>query len=63
LGIAFYATGIMDTETYISSGLTGYVVKLGQAVLLTPFIYLGHSLIERYIHKDNPKKDEQQDTL
>lgn len=58
LGIAFYATGIMDTETYISSGFTGYFVKLGQAILLTPLIYLGHSLIEKYIHNDKNKPHE-----
>lgn len=63
LGIAFYATGIMDTETYITSGLTGYTIKLVQAVLLTPFIYLGHSLIEKYINKDKIQPDEQQDSL
>lgn len=55
LGIAFYATGIMDTETYITSGLTGYSVKLVQAVCLTPVIYLGHSLIEKYLAKDGTK--------
>lgn len=58
LGIAFYATGIMDTKTYISSGFTGYFVKLGQAILLTPFIYLGHFLIEKYIHNDKNKPHE-----
>jgi hypothetical protein len=52
LGIAFYATGIMDTETYITSGFTGYFVKLIQAVCLTPVIYLGHALIENYLKKD-----------
>ena len=52
LGIAFYATGIMDTSTYISSGFTGYFVKLAQAVCLTPIIYLGHSLIDNYIKND-----------
>jgi uncharacterized integral membrane protein (TIGR00697 family) len=55
LGIAFYATGIMDTETYITSGFTGYSVKLVQAVCLTPVIYLGHSLIEKYLAKDGAK--------
>jgi len=50
LGIAFWATGKMNTETFITSALTGYVVKLGIAILLTPLIYLGHSLIERYLH-------------
>jgi uncharacterized integral membrane protein (TIGR00697 family) len=50
LGIAFWATGKMNTETYVTSALTGYVVKLGIAILLTPLIYVGHSLIERYLH-------------
>lgn len=50
LGIAFWMTGKMSTEVYIASGLTGYFVKLIIAVALTPLIYLGHSLIEKYIH-------------
>lgn len=50
LGIAFYLTGKMDTQTYLLSGITGYTVKLAIAVLMTPFIYLAHSLIEKYIH-------------
>ncbi|OYQ39655.1 hypothetical protein CHU92_04600 [Flavobacterium cyanobacteriorum] len=52
LGIAFWMTGQMDTQTYISSGLTGYFVKLGIAILLTPLIYLAHALIDKYIHKN-----------
>jgi uncharacterized integral membrane protein (TIGR00697 family) len=52
LGIAFWATGIMTTKQYIASGLTGYLVKLVIAVLMTPMIYLGHSLIEKYLKKD-----------
>ncbi|RDI04618.1 queuosine precursor transporter [Flavobacterium sp. AG291] len=52
LGIAFWATGQMDTQTYIASGLTGYFVKLIIAILLTPLIYLGHYLIEKYIHNE-----------
>jgi uncharacterized PurR-regulated membrane protein YhhQ (DUF165 family) len=43
-------TGKMTTEIYIASAFTGYFVKLIIAVLLTPLIYLGHSLIEKYIH-------------
>jgi len=50
LGIAFWMTGKMTTEIYIASAFTGYFVKLIIAVLLTPLIYLGHSLIEKYIH-------------
>ncbi|HMI07921.1 MAG TPA: queuosine precursor transporter [Flavobacterium sp.] len=51
LGIAFWMTGKMSTEMYISSGFTGYFVKLVIAILLTPLIYLGHYLIEKYIHE------------
>jgi uncharacterized integral membrane protein (TIGR00697 family) len=50
LGIAFYLTGKMDTETFLKSGFMGYGVKLGIAILLTPVIYLAHALIDKYIH-------------
>lgn len=52
LGIAFWMTGKMDTSTYITSAFTGYSVKLIIAVCMTPFIYLGHYLIKKYIAKD-----------
>lgn len=52
LGIAFYLPGIMDFKTYIISGLTGYSVKLVIAILMTPMIYLGHYVIQKYISKD-----------
>jgi queuosine precursor transporter len=52
LGIAFWIPGIMDTKTFIISGFTGYTVKLIIAVLMTPMIYMGHYLIEKYIAKD-----------
>lgn len=50
LGIAFWMTGKMTTEVYIASAFTGYFVKLIISICLTPLIYLGHSLIEKYIH-------------
>ncbi|MGL2962910.1 queuosine precursor transporter [Flavobacterium sp. RSB2_4_14] len=50
LGIAFWMTGKMDTPTFIVSAFTGYSVKLLIAVCMTPLIYLGHYLIEKYIH-------------
>ena len=52
LGIAFWMTGKMTTEVFITSAFTGYFVKLIIAVLMTPFIYLGHYLIRNYIAKD-----------
>lgn len=50
LGIAFWMTGKISTNDYIASAFTGYFVKLIIAILLTPLIYLGHSIIEKYIH-------------
>jgi uncharacterized integral membrane protein (TIGR00697 family) len=52
LGIAFYMTGKMNTTQYIESGLAGYSVKLVIAILLTPVIYLAHSIIDKYIHEN-----------
>lgn len=49
LGIAFWLTGKMDTPTFIASGITGYVIKLVIAVLLTPVIYLAHGIIDNYL--------------
>ncbi len=51
LGIAFWMTGKMSTEVFIKSAFTGYFVKLIIAIVLTPLIYLGHSMIEKYIHE------------
>jgi len=52
LGIAFWLPGKINTETYISSGLTGYTFKLGTAILLTPLIYLGHYCIRNYLKEE-----------
>jgi uncharacterized integral membrane protein (TIGR00697 family) len=52
LGIAFWLPGIMDTKTFVLSAMTGYSVKLAIAILMTPMIYFGHSLIDKYIAKD-----------
>ncbi|MGQ2983277.1 queuosine precursor transporter [Flavobacterium sp.] len=57
LGIAFWATGQMDTRTYIASGLTGYSVKLGIAILLTPLIYLGHAIIDKHMKAEAVDQD------
>ncbi|OYX25078.1 MAG: hypothetical protein B7Z06_07910 [Flavobacteriales bacterium 32-35-8] len=50
LGIAFWMTGKISTSDYIASAFTGYFVKLIIAISLTPLIYLGRSIIEKYIH-------------
>lgn len=58
LGIAFWLPGKIDFKTYITSGLTGYVVKLTLAIVLTPLIYAGHHLIKNYLEDDNLDKSE-----
>jgi hypothetical protein len=52
LGIAFWLTGKMTTEVYITSALAGYFVKLVIAIALTPLIYVGHAVIEKQLKKD-----------
>lgn len=53
LGIAFWLPGKMTTATFINAGLTGYTFKLIIAIVLTPMIYLGHYLIEKYLHEEH----------
>lgn len=49
LGIAFWLPGKMTTSTFINAALTGYTFKLIIAVGLTPLIYLGHNIIDKYL--------------
>ena len=49
LGIAFWLPGKIDSKTFVASAFTGYSVKLGIAICLTPLIYLGHYLIDNYL--------------
>ncbi len=52
LGIAFWLTGQISTEIYIASAFTGYFIKLLIAVILTPLVYGGHAIIDKYIKND-----------
>ncbi|MBP6460750.1 MAG: queuosine precursor transporter [Crocinitomicaceae bacterium] len=52
LGIAFYLPGKINVDQYATMGITGYSAKLVIAILLTPFIYLGHALISRYLKRE-----------
>ena len=52
LGIAFWLPGKINFETFLTSALTGYIFKLAIAILLTPLIYIGHSVIQKYISDD-----------
>ena len=51
LYIAFF--GIFSGEQILAIGITNYIYKFSVAILLTPFIYLGHYVIDRYLGKEN----------
>jgi uncharacterized integral membrane protein (TIGR00697 family) len=50
LFVAFYGT--FSAGQIVAIGITNYLYKFGVALLLTPLIYLGHYLIDRYLGKD-----------
>jgi len=56
VGIAFWLPGKMTTSVYLNTSLTEYTFKLVVAILLTPFIYLGHSLIKSRIGEQTIKE-------
>ena len=37
---------------YWGAAIPNYLVKLGIAILMTPFIYLGHAAVDRYLGKE-----------
>jgi len=54
LYIAFI--GVFSGQQIIAIGLTNYIYKFSVAILLTPLIYLGHYVIDRYLGKENAMK-------
>ncbi len=56
LGIAFWLPGKMTTAVFINAALTGYTFKLIIAVILTPLIYLGHTMIDNYLGDEEAKE-------
>lgn len=51
LFIAF--TGIFSTSQIIAIAITNYIYKFLIAILLTPLIYAGHYIIDRYLGKEH----------
>jgi queuosine precursor transporter len=49
LGIAFYIFGNWTVEQVIAVGIVNYIYKFSVAILLTPMLYIGHGLINRYL--------------
>lgn len=54
LFIAFY--GVFSNQQIIAIGITNYIYKFAVAILLTPVIYGGHYVIDRYLGKENAEK-------
>lgn len=54
LFIAFY--GVFTNEQIIAIGITNYIYKFSVAILLTPVIYFGHAIIDRYLGKVQAEK-------
>ena len=51
LYIGFVLPGSLSFEEFFTIAPTNYVLKLLIAVLLTPFIYIGHAAIRSYLKK------------
>jgi uncharacterized integral membrane protein (TIGR00697 family) len=52
LGIAFYIFGNWSIEQVIAVGIVNYIYKFSVAILLTPVLYVGHGLIDRYLGEE-----------
>lgn len=49
LGIAFYVFGNWSLDQIVAVGIINYIYKFTISVLLTPLLYVGHGLIDRYL--------------
>jgi len=54
LYIAF--AGIFSQDILISIAITNYIYKFAVAILLTPVIYAGHYIIDKYLGKHNAEE-------
>ena len=50
--IAFYISGQLSLGAVISIGIVNYVYKFVIAVVITPFLYIAHYLIDRYLGEE-----------
>lgn len=53
LFIAFYIWGNWSLEQVIAVGIINYIYKFIVALLMTPFLYLAHGIIDQYLGKKN----------
>ncbi len=54
LFIAFYGT--FSNTQILAIGLTNYIYKFTMAILLTPLIYAGHIIIDKYLGKEHAQR-------
>lgn len=52
LGIAFYIFGNWELSQVLAVGIINYIYKFTVAIALTPLLYVGHGMIDRYLGKD-----------
>ncbi|WP_057936085.1 queuosine precursor transporter [Algoriphagus resistens] len=52
LGIAFYVFGNWSISQIIAVGIMNYLYKMTVAIVLTPLLYVGHGIIDRYLGKE-----------
>ncbi|HLT08317.1 MAG TPA: queuosine precursor transporter [Cyclobacteriaceae bacterium] len=52
LGIAFYVFGNWSWDQIVAVGIINYIYKFIISILLTPLLYVGHGLIDRYLGKE-----------
>jgi queuosine precursor transporter len=56
IGIAFVLFGNWTVEQWVSTSLNSYLYKFFAAIVLTPFIYLAHNLIDKYLAGEKIKE-------
>lgn len=56
LGIAFYIFGNWSVEQVVAVGIVNYIYKFSVAIILTPLLYFGHALIDRYLGEELAKQ-------
>ena len=50
--IAFYVFGNWSIEQVVAVGIINYIYKFVVAILLTPLLYVGHGVIDRYLGEE-----------
>lgn len=56
IGIAFWLPGKIQTSQFLNVATSNYSYKLIIAILLTPLIYLGHNIIDKFLGSSEANK-------